>query len=237
IYRPSAALIAISLSALLSAVVYAFSARRRAAKESVVGDKLVARYMHVFNVRTYDENSRFFCEVFNELHISAYVTDAHVTISDKIIVVCAFFPSPVDDDLLKTITDGVRKNDKTIVVMSSGYTERAANYAKATGMVLYGARAVYDLLSSAKKLPVLSEKKSPLVSGDAVKRFFRRTNGVRLILFGLSLVVFGFAVFYPVYYYVSGGALTLSGLAALIFGGSEKPEKTDLLTDLRRFCN
>ena len=56
---------------------------------------------------------------------------------------------------------------------------------------------------------------------------FYKTNGKKLIVYGVCLFALSFFVFYPVYYFVFGGIFIVYGLIALFFGKIKPVIKND----------
>ena len=233
VYRPSAMLFSATAAAFFSICVYALSARRKRKLLSRDDSKEVNALMNTFNVCTYDENLTFFCSVFNKMDISASVTNEHISLSDGKKVVPAFYPSPLTDNQLKGISDKVKKRrTEQLTVLSSGFTTEAINYAKSAYISVFAAKDVYKMLKDASILPKSDvAAPSPFYKGF-FKRLFVKNNGVRFILFGLTLFIMAFIVFYPLYYYIAGGVFIVFGLTSLVFAAPVKTAKTDLFRHL-----
>ena len=233
VYRPSAMLLSVTAATAFSSCVYFLSARRKRLLLSKDESKDVNACMHVLNVCTYDENLAFFCSVFNKMGISASVIGEHISLLNGKKVIPAFFPSPLNDNQLKQLTDKIKKSvsDK-IIVLSSGFTPDALTYAKSAYISVFAAKDVYSLLKERSCLPdVTVPVKLPFYSGF-FQRLFVKNNGVKFILFGLSLLIMAFIVFYPLYYYIAGGIFIVFGLISLSFAKPVKREKTDLSAHL-----
>ena len=165
--------------------------------------------------------------------ISASVTDEHILLADGTVVIPAFFPSPVTDNQLAFITRDVRnKKPERIIVLSAAFDAGAIRYAERTGALAVNAKQIYAFLKERSHLPEkpATQKKTSLK--EFFERLFVKRNGVRFLLFGLSLVIMAFVTFYPVYYYVSGAGFILFGLAALVFAAAPTAKEKITLTEL-----
>ena len=233
LYKPSAILISAVIAAAFSFVVYVLSARRKMSISLKDESKTINQCMDIFNVCTYDENLKFFSSVFNSMGISASITDEHILLENGNIVLPCFFPSPLDGNLLKIMTDRIKVNSKRIIVLSAKFTADAIIYAKSADMSVFEAKDVFSFLKESNRLPDLKRVPKQRFYHGFFTRLFVRNNGVRFILFGLSLLIMAFMVFYPVYYYISGAVFILFGIVSLIFAKPLRREKNDLLRDLR----
>ena len=233
IYRPSAALFSVVAAAALAFAVYFLSARRKSNALLQDRTKAVKQCMDIFNVCTYGENLAFFASAFNKMGISASVTNEHISLGNGKKAVPFFYPSPITDNMLKALADRIRINgDERIIVLSSGFTANALAYAKCAYISVFGAKDVFELLNKHDLLPEIKATVKKRRYFPALTGLFVKNNGVRFILFGLSLIIMAFVVFYPLYYYIAGAVFILFGMVSLIFAKPVKRVKTDLSEDL-----
>ena len=217
--RPLAIIFAILFSCLISATVFILSAKpSKASLQNIKRGKLYA-LMDKFNMCTADEIFNIFLPIFNELNISASLTDDHITLASGQKIYLAFFPSAITDNELMTIYRKCRYEN--LIVFSNSFTSPCYALAKKLKIKLFSAQEIFELLESFNALPVQTENKTPPFYDGILSRLFERKNGTRFIILGLTLIIIAFAVFYPLYYYVMGAIFVTYGFICLIFAKSK----------------
>ncbi len=222
--RVAAVTLSAAFSIVFSALVYKLSSARRIARGENV-DERVNALMDKLNVCTYDEIFAVFRPIFNRMRINTRVADDYMILRENVLVKFSFRPDNLSANELYLILKDISVNNYSVVVLARGFTPDALSFAKKRGVKVFGASRIYDFLKDNSSLPELElNEKKPFYDG-LFARLFQKTNGVKFILFGLSLVAMAFIVFFPIYYYICGGAFVVFGAACLILG--KKPFACD----------
>lgn len=213
--RSAATILAIIFAVSLSALVFLLSTRPSKSYLQTVRNGNLYALMDKLNICTADEILQIFLPVFNNLNISASVTDEHITLSNGQMLYCAFFPSPLSDNELMAIFKKHRKDN--LIVLSNAFTVPCYPLAKKLNVKLFSLEDIFSLLESANALPETDTLRKPPFYDGMLSRLFAKKNGARFIFLGLTLIIIAFAVFYPIYYYVTGIISITYGFACLVF--------------------
>ena len=230
VYRVSAFMIAFTLAAVFSFTVYRLSRRKRlflAQKDASAHIRSTIDALNQMNEKCLRE---VFCSALSSLGKQATPDPSGVAvISGETVVLPVFMPEPVTGNQLKMLLYGREENEK-VIILSSAFTIEAKTYAEKRGIRLFSARQIADFLDKAN-VKVAEEKKRTSIFDGMFSRLFKRTNGLKFILFGLSLTAMAFVVFYPIYYYIAGGAFVIFGLSAMLFSPYEHKALEEKLED------
>lgn len=231
-----ALIVGISLSLGFSFFVTRFAIKRRVALSLGNDDVNSVALMRKLNVCTLDEKLRIFCSVFNDMGIRTSVDGMHILAGDSgLCVILALYPESLSaNELARLIDNAPVKERSKIAVVNAAFTAEAALFADRIGVTLFSSKSIYNLLKGRKiAQPPETEKPQKFFSG-IIRGLTAKNNGVKFILFGLSLIAMGFIVFYPVYYYVIGGLMTALGIVQLLFIKPALPKENKTIPDFIR---
>ncbi len=110
------------------------------------------------------------------------------------------------------------KADKTVII-SNGFSENLLKYRDALPLILIPSE---DFSEELNKHGLINETKPVKVKKKNIfLKLFKKTNGLKFILYGITMIILSFIVFYPIYYLISGTIFTVFGLIAAFFGKIE----------------
>lgn len=227
--RPLAFFLGLIFALIISAIVFMLSSKpSKASLQNLRKGKLYAT-MDKLNMCTIDEIFQIFSPVFNNLHISASVTNEHITLSNGLILHFAFFPSAISDNEVMTIYRKYRTQN--LIILSNSFSPNCYTLAKKLNIRLFCSEEIFQLLESNDALPEQVENKTIPFYEGFVSRLMERKNGIRFIFLGFTLIIIAFAVFYPLYYYITGIISLTYGFALLIFA-KKKTQHSESLQDI-----
>lgn len=118
----------------------------------------------------------------------------------------------------KILDDSPYKANKTVII-SNGFSENLLKYREALPMILIPSE---DFIAELNKYGLIKETKPVKVKKQTIFiKLFKKANGLKFILYGITMIILSFIVFYPIYYLISGTIFTVFGLIAAFFGKLE----------------
>ncbi len=227
--RPLAFFLAVVFAFIISAIVFILSSKPSKASLQIIRKGKLYALMDKFNMCTIDEIFQIFSPVFNNLHISANVTNEHITLDNGLILHIAFFPSALSDNEVMSIYRKYRSPD--LIILSNSFTSSCYSLAKKLNIKLFCGEDIFQFLESNNALPEQIENKTTPFYDGFISRLLERKNGIRFIFLGFTLIIIAFAVFYPIYYYIMGILSLTYGFALLIFA-KKQTQKSESLQDI-----
>ena len=224
-------LVAVTLSFSVAAAAFTFAFRQRRAENLIKAAPDLKARMHIFNVCTLDENLNFFCAVFNKMHIDTYVEGDFLVTKNAKSALC-FTPEPTDaNELYLLFCREPSNGEKRLAALGSEFTLSAKQFAISRSITLFSALSVVDMLEKAKSLQQVKSPAKRNLFKEYVSAFLSRRNGRRYVLFGASLLIMAAFVFYPVYYYIVGGAFVVFGVVSSLFPRAEKSHSEPTISE------
>lgn len=210
--------VAITFSLLLGAHCYFETVRKRKNK-IFVNDRSVEikACAETLTLLPKTKQSETFTTLFQSFCKDFDFSDGYYLVNGVCVIPCLKLDDFTFDEAKALIETCPFKSDVTIII-SNGFTKNLTSFSDSLNLTLIKTEEVVPLLIERK---LIGYEKPPKQKKDNLFfRLFKKANGTKTIIYGGTMIVFSFFVFYPVYYLVSGTIFIVFGLIAKFFGRS-----------------
>lgn len=209
-------LLAIMLSSAESALAFikwrSKSIYRTKIKQS---KKRLACDLMLLNTLKRSQITEIFSALFKNLSQTAEEKQGYFLIND-IAVYPYCLPESLGYNEIKQIVDGSPFKSEKFLIISDGFKEGVKIYSGGLKVTLITTETVIPILNKYGLLP--KTEKQEIKKRNLFKALFKKANGGRFLIYGITLIAMSFIVFYPIYYVVSGVLFAVFGLIAMFFG-------------------